>query len=324
MTRALVVLLALLVATPAFAFGTVGGGIGRIFIYGDSQNNGYGESPKPDGIELAELADSLGIPSSSLWVMGEGGVSVYEHALNSDNSKCVATSTEPWGLSRCRFGIHQVRRVSGTCRSFAPLLPSALTEDTSEEHQCTGSRNPIEACTGSGTGDMYPTCLADLPISGQDYFVMMFGTNDVYASPSASWCTQSQFDPNFQRDYEAMLDEFELYGMTGVVVMPPPNLESFAATNETNEKIEDCIRTFLMTTMKAAHPNHVYVDFYEIMRGFQTANGDDAFAALYDGCVTPLPCQSGDGIHLSEDGDRFYVGVVSDAIRELQRRRLGN
>jgi len=318
--------IAIAAATCALAFtllggmGLPGGWVGRIYVHGDSNVN---------ETELSSMATILGIEEKRIWMFGEGGVSAYEAVLNGNDLKCNSLNADPYEQLPCRFGIFQVKQMDGACRSFASWTTD-IAGNATQEARCTGNTDPIDGCTGSSAGNLVPTCVADLPRSAQDHFIIMFGTNDAFRTePHANWCGTGSALPEYKRDIEAMVVEYEAYGITGVISSAIPNLELFADTNDLNGNIE-CMRDWILNTLKPAYPTHQYVDLYQIFRDYQTEFGDAAFAGLYANCGTPLPCSdASDGIHLGSSpnslgisGREFMAKAFAQALVGLRNSRV--
>jgi hypothetical protein len=280
---AILIFLLTLPGIMATSFGTVGGKVGRVIVYGDSLNN--------DRELEAKLVEILGIGPEDLWMAAHPGAKAHESAADVTANR-VCTSGLGYPPEWCRSGFRQTGRVDGVCRSYANMSADLPSNGLGPAVVCQGAAVAgLEACTGVGTGTTTMTCLADLPVAPNDIVVLAFGSNDV-SEPSPGggvvtgqdWCDDALgLFTSFKADYVAMADDVVAAGLRAVVVTPPYILSDYWITDN-RETATECIRDYLHDELLPLYPTFGFVDGQDAWDNYETSRGTAAMLKLYHDC----------------------------------------
>lgn len=260
-------LLALLAAGSASAdFGVVGGGIGRILIYGDSLSN----AGNPTSCEWCDPLVTAGL---QVFGMAQAG------ARSFDNDTVDPDACESAGYDTCElYGERQVAYLDGACRRTDSTRWTGDTANT--------------------------TCLEDMPASSQDIDVFFFGPGDFSnAATLATW--DATHEALAMAAYGVMMDASEAAGHGCVVVLGPPYfkttnpVESETALNQ----IHVLLRTEVRANRDLCRVADVHSEFRKIESKFDSQAMFDMYSDCDagpgdDDCTHPVdgPVASGGGV----------------------------
>jgi hypothetical protein len=316
----------LLVASPSFAANARVEA--RVIWYGDS----YQDTESGFGGIVDYMAD-YGI--NNVWTVAKAGA---EALVSTGQTECSATDSYKMhfgsGGKGCNTtGLYQMKRhpTTSTCKGFTS---SAFLPNINSSYEVS---NAAAGCgtTGSGAGDddpccgdtsCVPTCLEDLPTSTIDLCVIEFGTNDTAQGADIEWTTGNQNYVDFTRDFEAMVNHAESYGLRCVIVTGIPYQRPDKTWNVINARM---IANWIRDTLIPAHPTHTYIDMLTLFDQYEAGKGSQAAIGLYKesetnaddtACDTSCIHPGENANTLGEIGRRWYAKHIAEALVGLARR----
>jgi lysophospholipase L1-like esterase len=315
MIRAALFAAALLFVAPATAAplgAQIGGGIGHIWIYGDSYN---------DGNDMQPFLNARGITDFQIENMAKSGAALMPGRYA---STCTEAGADINSTS-CPFQIRY----------------QAI------EHPSTGScevtQQPGNDLDGSASE---PSCITEQVLSPQDMCIIQASSNDIASGSYTNWDPESGTDYSGQLTdaLDDVLDVMDAVGIRCIIATGAPM--AFGAASNGNDPGQDptgghsqnlAIEDYIIPTYQQAvldHPTHVFVNVYQVFRDYQTQHGDQALADLYKDCDTlggdqVTACT--DGVHPSLvvqstgfSGQGIMFNAMIDAMFRLNTTRLHN
>ena len=301
--------------SPALAgsLGAVkGGDLGHIWIYGDSYN---------DGAAIQETANARGINDQQLEIHAFSGA-----ALNPGR---YATTCTPEGGN-----------MSGTlCNNI--IKYQALHHPFTSA--CSTVQNTINNVDGGAPGGA--GCIADQVLSPGDMCIIQSSTNDVARARYNEWA--GDFELQQAAALELILDKMDAIGVRCVLATGAPMVFGVSSNGggepgsdpdssvlSWNKAIEDYVIPIYEQAV-IDHPNHTFVNVYEVFRDYQTEFGDQALADLYRNCNVYEGVNGSadcvDGTHPGtvvqsngDSGNTLMFNKIIDALFELNTRRVQN
>jgi len=299
--RTLILSIALLLFAPHTAtadFGILGGGVGRVIIYGDSLSN-----PDPAVWDATDCPWCTPLTSAGyqIWNLSRGGSKSYDDVTGVSINACRlgGTDADYWGCEM--YGERQVARLDGACRRVFGHLNAA-----------DGFTDIAAAYVGDT--DLV-SCLEDLPTSGTDVDVFFFDVNGIGQFTNAQW--DATYENLSFRAHDVMLDASRSNGHACVIVLGPPLLRTpnYVDSDVSNLKLHAYLRARAADT----YSHCVLADVYSMFRNIQTARGDAIFHSMYttesggcpNNCVHPADVSALDATLRPND---LIGGVILSAI----------
>jgi len=303
MIRALFLAILLASSVSYADFGVAGGGVRRIYAYGDSYCNS-------EEYWVAYL-QYHGIERTQIWNACQGGARAYYYPATDSN--CDSGN----GYTACEGYIqYQVLPLDGSCR--------VDYTDTA-------------GVTDGGVGS---TCIQDLDIAPNDICLLFVGTNDVGKGAPSAW--DGTFRPLYETSVDLILDEFDRVGCPTVVSSSVPLIRGQVGGGDGNaswwrndgvlDRDDNAVLAsrWLREEIETNRPNMVYVDVRQAFDQYATDHGEALFLSLYEcegGRGSEYPTLCADGIHphdvansLGDSGTSIQGGMLGRAILQLRNR----
>tara|TARA_R110000824_G_scaffold238429_1_gene427212 strand:- start:681 stop:1658 length:978 start_codon:yes stop_codon:yes gene_type:complete len=305
MIRLAILLAILLFPSAAIAdFGVAGGGIGQIYVYGDSYND-------DEEIWTNFFQTNTVMERDRFWTASSGGARA---AHNDTTGTFGCASGAPSAYTYCKGFVElQVLYLDGACRV---------------DYSTAGNDNNRDGKTGS-------TCIADRDIGPNDICVFVTGTNDVNQGSPVSW--DGTYRPQTEAGTLRILNEFDRVGCPTVVSSSVPLIRG-APSNFYRTDLRVSIGTdgelnaaayaaWLKDEVETNRSNMVFVDMRAAFNTVATVHGEAAFLSLYDcqggrgsdyvaSSVDPTECADGAHPHYSASSILGYSG------RDLQAQLM--
>ena len=283
-------LLACLIPVSALAeLGRVGGGIGRILIYGDALSNA-------DNPTSCEWCDPLTDAGLQVFAMARSGARTYDNVDPETANACEDGAVEGDYVGCDRYGERQVAHYEGACR-----------------------RTGFVRWTGDAGG---ATCIEDIPTSSQDVDVFFFGASDVTSHTLAEW--DATYEALSVAAWNVMLDASEAAGHACVVVLGPPYF-SAAEPAESDLALAQ-LHVLLRAEVSANRPLCRIADVHSLFRGVESELGTQAMLDMYgdagctttpDDCIHPTDGPTSEGLRPNDMMGNLILGAIREAHHAL-------